>query len=138
MAKSEGIIKCEAAFERLLNGVPEVAEHVGLTREKITLNIVGIEAGFGKGYFNRDRASHRPLIALIESTVAKSEDKDSGIREQLRRAKNKAASVSQSELNMKSTLDKVLTQNLMLVERVRELEAELKNKINVSNLHKED
>lgn len=47
-------------------------------------------------------------------------------RQQLKRAKNKAQDATNELSDMKQTLDKVLTQNLMLVERVRELEAELK------------
>lgn len=123
MSQGDGVKSCEEAFERLLNGKPNKKEHVGINLAKITPSVVSAEAGFDRGYLKKSRALHKPLIARIEASKAEQFASDSNPRELLRRAKNSAERAVQSEGEMKNTLGKVLTQNLMLVERVRELEA---------------
>ncbi len=136
MAQGEGIKACEVAFERLLAGKPEVPAHVGIDPSKITRGIVSVEAGFDRGYLKKNRPSHKALVARIEAHGAEIGKSNEGQREQLRRAKNKAQAAIDSKAEMKLQLDKVLTQNLMLVERVRELEDALKKYQNVTPLHK--
>jgi hypothetical protein len=62
-----GLLECEEALQRLLEGRPVVAEHVGLSRSKITASIVSFEAGFDRGYLKKSRNAHLPILARIEA-----------------------------------------------------------------------
>jgi len=132
MAQGDGIRACEDAFERLLAGKPNNKEFVGLPKDKITASVVSKEAEFDPGYLKSSRKTHKPLIArIVRNKEDSTKNEDGGVREKLRRAINKSEVSRKSESAMKVTLDKVLTQNLMLVERVRELEEELRTQKNV-------
>lgn len=126
MAKGEGLLECEAAFERLVAGKPNIREHVGLSPDKITAGVVSVEAGFDRGYLKKSRDSHKSLIARIEAHKKDNGSSAGTHREVLRRARRKAEVAELSRSDMKEKLDAVLTQNLMLVNRVRELEQQLK------------
>lgn len=125
MSKKIGLERCEEALERLISGQPHLAHHVGVKRGDITPAMVSIEAGFDKGYLKRSRDLHMPLIARIDALKSESRTTPSVNKEKLERA-NRRAEKRRTEIEQLSQImDKVLTQNLMLVERVRELEAEL-------------
>ncbi|WP_087105344.1 hypothetical protein [Halomonas citrativorans] len=126
MKRGSGIAACEDAFERLIAGEPVVAAHVGIDDSKITAGVVSVEAGFDRGYLKKGRVSHRPLIARIEARREEHAQSEDSLRNRLRRADAKAQ-VSRSEVtDIQRVLDKVLIQNLVLVERIKELEDELK------------
>ena len=121
--RGEGVRACEEAFERLLEGRPEVAAHVGLPRHKITAGIVSIEAGFDRGYLKKARKSHVPLIARIEALKADVETPESSAMEKYRRARNALEKAEVEAAKAKEQRDAVLSQNLMLLNQIRELEA---------------
>lgn len=125
MKQGSGIEICEEAFERLVNGRPNVPEHVGIEPSKITAGIVSVEAGFDRGYLKKGRKSHIPLIARIEVHRGESLASGSSLRERTKRAEAKAQNATDKMTDMQSTMDIVLTQNLLLVERIKELESEL-------------
>lgn len=125
---SHGLIACEEALQRLLDGNPVVPGHGGLDLAKITASIVSLEAGFDRGYLKKSRKSHLPLLAKIEicraeackGGVSSNRKKIERLEESLRLLEYELA-MSQKQSN------RVLTQNLQLWERVRELEQALLN-----------
>ena len=124
MRNLSGIEQCEAALERLLNETPYNKDFVGEEQTDITPAMVSVEAGYDKGYLKRSRQAHMPLIAQIDRLRApKKASKSSAQR--LSKALSAADKAKANEAALKDTLDKVLAQNLMLVERVRELEKAL-------------
>ncbi len=134
MAQGDGVKQCELAFERLLTGNVNVPAHVGLPRDRITASVVSVEAGFDRGYLKKGRAQHLQLIARIEASK-KNVESDGGLRERYRRAKASATTTAQEASRTKFLLDKVLTQNLTLVERVRELEKQLETMKSLPGRH---
>lgn len=120
----KGLAACYDAFDRLKAGKPIVAAHVGLLPGKITPGLVSFEAGFDRGYLKRSRPAHMALIAQIEAFRLHSELARDSKADQIRRARNKVARAEIELKQMQEQLYAVLTQNLQLVERVRELESE--------------
>lgn len=84
-----------------------------------------MEAGFDRGYLKKSRRAHLSLIAKIEAYRKESESSDSSAKAQLRRASRKVDEVVNSLELSKQQLYNVISQNLQLVERVRELEKEI-------------
>lgn len=125
MSKKSGLQRCEEAFERLTSGGPHFANHVGVKRGDLTPAMVSVEAGFDKGYLKRSRESHMPLIARIDALKKESGPSSSVTKERLKKAKQLADKRRMEVEQLQEVMDKVLTQNLMLVERVRELEKEM-------------
>ena len=125
MRKKGGLQRREEALERLVSGQPHLADHVGVKRGDITPARVSIEAGFDKGYLKRSRTLHMPLIARIDALKNESGASSSATIEKLKKAKQMAQKRRMEVEQLNEVMDKVLTQNLMLVERVRELEKEL-------------
>ncbi|MDD1017347.1 hypothetical protein [Pseudomonas rubra] len=121
----KGLAACYDAFDRLKTGKPIVAAHVGLLPGKITPGVVSFEAGFDRGYLKKSRSAHLALIAQIEAFRLQSELARDSKANEVRRARNKVAKVETELEQMQKQLYEVLTQNLQLVERVRELESEL-------------
>jgi hypothetical protein len=120
---SKGLVACEEALQRLLDGKPVVSEHVRLDLSKLTASIVSLEAGFDRGYLKKARKTHLPLLARIEACRAETNKSFSlSNAKTVERLKYKLA-LSEKELAMaRAQCDRVLTQNLQLWERVRELE----------------
>ncbi|KWV89046.1 hypothetical protein D3C76_1260890 [compost metagenome] len=123
---SDGVKICEAAFERLKAGCPVISAHVGIDGSKITAGIVSVEAGFDRGYLKRSRGSHMPLIARIEAYRTECSTTSNSKALQIKRAQNKAGRAVVELEQAREQLYQVLTQNLQLVERVKELENKLK------------
>ncbi|WFS17881.1 hypothetical protein P9K38_20925 [Pseudomonas sp. 905_Psudmo1] len=123
--KVDGVLICEEAFSRLVSGKPLISAHVDLARSKITAGVVSVEAGFDRGYLKKSRRAHLSLIAKIEAYRKESESSDSSAKAQLRRASRKVDEVVNSLELSKQQLYNVISQNLQLVERVRELEKEI-------------
>jgi hypothetical protein len=120
-----GFGACIEAFERLKAGAPVVPAHVGIAAAKITSGIVSVEAGFDRGYLKKSRAAHLPLIAQIEAFRARPESTGLSKANEVKRAKSKAERAESELEETRRQFYDVLTQNLQLVERVRELEAML-------------
>lgn len=135
MASGDGVRECEEAFERLLERKPNVTKHIGLEPEKITASVVSVEAGFDAGYLKKSRKPHQVLIARIEANKGEVQSTEVVHREALRRAKAKTQTMTAEMLEMKADRDRVLSENLMLVERILELEEELKKHQNVLKLN---
>jgi len=128
VSAKDGLKRCAEAFERLRLGCPNIEAHIGLPASKVTAGIVSVEAGFDRGYLKKARASHAPLIGLIEAfRKAHSTDAQS-TQAQVRRAKEKVDRASGELEEMKSLFHQVLTQNIQLVERIRTLEEQIKKK----------
>lgn len=126
MPKISSLERCEKALERLLSGQPHISDHVGVKYEDITPAMVSIEAGFDKGYLKRSREYHLPLIARIDALKRGAGFSTSTAnKKKLERAKALAEKRRLEVDRLSEVMDKVLTQNLMLVERVRDLEKEL-------------
>lgn len=125
MNKSNGLEVCEVALQRLLDGKPEVARNVGVEISEITPAMVSIEAGFDKGYLKRSRPSHKPLIARIDSLKRTSVQTENSEKKRLRKALKECEQYKKEAEEARATMNKVLAQNLILLQKVRELEAEL-------------
>ncbi|MNG11693.1 hypothetical protein D3C84_952480 [compost metagenome] len=123
-----GVVACEVAFQRLIDGAPVVAQHVGIDPSKVTAGIVSVEAGFDRGYLKKSRKYHQPLIAKIEAYRADSLSRNkigSHNLQYIKRAQSKLASL-EAELKIAvEQRDIVLAQNLQLYERIRDLEKNL-------------
>jgi hypothetical protein len=117
-----GLLECEEALQRLLEGRPVVAEHVGLSRSKITASIVSFEAGFDRGYLKKSRNAHLPILARIEAFRA--EANRGAVIQTLKidSLEDKLDALATELATVRAQRDRVLTQNLQLWERVRELE----------------
>lgn len=122
-AVSRGLLECEEALQRLLDGKPIVAEHVGLSLSKITASVVSLEAGFDRGYLKKSRNAHLPIIARIEAFRAEANRGGShSSSKQIDRLEDKLEALVNELATVRAQRDRVLTQNLQLWERVRELE----------------
>lgn len=134
---SKGIGACEEALQRLLDGKPFVPEHVGLDLSKLTASIVSLEAGFDRGYLKKSRKAHLPILAKIEACRAEA-NKGCGSSndKSIKHLEDKVVLLEKELAMVSSQRDRVLTQNLQLWARVRELElAERQNKLRRVRLH---
>lgn len=129
-----GLQACVDAFERLKAGKPNLAVHVGLDGTKITAGIVSFEAGFDRGYLKKKRPAHQPLIAQIEAYRHSFESSSASKALQVKRANDKVNKARNDLEIAQSQLYHVMTQNIQLVERVRLLEAQVKQFSNVAAL----
>ncbi|MBD8708492.1 hypothetical protein IFT47_17835 [Pseudomonas sp. CFBP 13711] len=122
--KSSGVLACEEALERLITGKPNVAAHVGLDLSKLTAGVVSHEAGFDRGYLKKSRKLHMALIAKISAVrdgVMKGALANT-TRNELIRSSKKIDRLEEELLTVCTQRDAVLTQNLQLWERIRQLE----------------
>lgn len=124
MAVSDGVVRCEEALERLIDGRPNSPSFIGVSTEDVTPAMVSAEAGFDKGYLKRSRPSHKALIARIDALKLNNTEP---AKAKLAKAERDAAEAHKKVDRANTILDGVLTQNLMLVERIRELEQRLKD-----------
>lgn len=121
--RNSGVAACEAALQRLLEGRPIVASHVGLDISKITAGVVSVEAGFDRGYLKKSRSAHLSILAKIAAVHQK--EKKSLSYSVLQRQKSLETKLLEAERRMLEAInqrDFVLAQNLQLWERVKELE----------------
>lgn len=133
----KGLGACEEALQRLLVGNPVVPEHVGLDLSKLTASIVSLEAGFDRGYLKKSRKAHLPILAKIEAYRAgANKGCGSSNGKSIKRLEDKVVLLEKELAMVSSQRDRVLTQNLQLWARVRELElAERQNKSRQVWLH---
>lgn len=126
----KGLGACEEALQRLLVEKPVVPEHVGLDLSKLTASIVSLEAGFDRGYLKKSRKAHLPILAKIEACRAGVNKRcGSSNGKSIKRLEDKVVLLEKELAMVSSQRDRVLTQNLQLWKRVRELElAERQNK----------
>lgn len=122
MERKNGLRKCEEALDRLLANRPHHSEFVGTRPEDITPAMVSTEAGFDKGYLKKNRESHKPIMARIGSFKGTSNESLSSDKLKLERAIKTAERRKIKVEELQRVVDNVLTHNLMLLERVRELE----------------
>jgi hypothetical protein len=120
--KSRGIKACNEAFQRLIDGNPIIDEHVGLPKSKITAGIVSVEAGYTRGYLKKSRKTHLLLLGLIAANRAQYLGSKESPTHKLARQKNKISTLVQELKHCKAIMEKVLTQNIQLVETVKYLE----------------
>ncbi|MGY8832340.1 MAG: hypothetical protein ACKVIS_22925 [Pseudomonadales bacterium] len=120
---SKGVGACEEALQRLLEGKSFVPEHVGLDLSKLTASIVSLEAGFDRGYLKKSRKAHLPILAKIEACRAgASKGYCSSNGKNTKRLEDKVGRLEKELAMTSSQRDRVLTQNIQLWARVRELE----------------
>ncbi|HEJ1290742.1 hypothetical protein JET96_14170 [Pseudomonas aeruginosa] len=123
---NKGLITCEEALQRLLDGKPVVSMHVGLDLSKLTASLVSLEAGFDRGYLKKSRKSHLPLLARIEAfRVEARKDSGSSNTKRVERLEGKLKLLEKELEMVRAQRDRVLSQNLQLWERVRGLERKL-------------
>lgn len=119
----KGLSACEDALQRLLDGKPVVPEHVGLDLSKLTASIVSHEAGFDRGYLKKSRKAHLSIIARVEAARAEGNKKTvSSGSKKVEILKGKIVFLEKELAMVRAQRDRVLTQNLQLWGRVRELE----------------
>lgn len=111
----DGVTKCEEALDRLLNSCPRNSKFSSIKSYEITPAMVSVEAGFDKGYLKRSRPIHSDIFKLIDDLTGKNKPKPNRLKE------NKDKKYQEQALIMQ----KIMTQNLKLVARVRELEKKL-------------
>jgi len=131
---SKGIENCEDAFKRLIDGKPHKPEHVGLQRSKITAGTVSVEAGYDRGYLKKARPVHALLIARIDAFRAENPKNLAPRVLEVSRAKSKIDRLLKSEKLAKEMSYKLMTRNLLLIERIRELENQLSKYQNVHEI----
>ena len=123
---NKGLITCEEALQRLLDGKPVVSMHVGLDLSKLTASLVSLEAGFDRGYLKKSRKSHLPLLARIEAfRVEARKDSGSSNTKRVERLEGKLKLLEKELEMVRAQRDRVLSQNPQLWERVRGLERKL-------------
>lgn len=126
---NNGLVACEEALQRLLDGKPIVPEHVRLDLSKLTASIVSLEAGFDRGYLKKSRRAHLPLLARIQHCRAENNKALGASNTKIVESLKYKLSLREKELEVvRARCDRVLTQNLQLWERVRELEVEKMSK----------
>jgi|EP01029_Cantina_marsupialis_P002550 hypothetical protein len=126
MATTKGVLACEQALERLLDGKATVPAYVGINSFDITPATVSVEAGFDKGYLKRSRDQHKSLIARIDSLKKSvTSTSNQGIKDKLLKANKKIERLKDQLDSSIEVRDKILTQNLMLLQKVRQLEQKL-------------
>ncbi|MFT2186088.1 hypothetical protein [Pseudomonas putida] len=90
---------------------------------KITASIVSLEAGFDRGYLKKSRKSHLPLLAKIEICRAEAcKGGSSANRQKIERLEENLRVLEYELAITQAQRNRILTQNLQLWERVRELE----------------
>lgn len=120
---SKGLGACEEALQRLLVGKPVVPEHVGLELSKLTASIVSLEAGFDRGYLKKSRKAHLPIISKIEACRIRAKKGGGSLNSKnIKRLEDQLILLEKKLAAASAQRDRVLTQNLQLWERVRELE----------------
>lgn len=122
MREITGLEACELALDRLIAGAPEKPEHVGVQASEITCSLVSVEAGHNKGYLKRSREHHKPIIARIDA-LRQSRSSGESLREKAVKAEKKAVGYKEKYERANDMLGLMLTENLRLLERIRELEA---------------
>lgn len=133
MSKSKGVLACEMALERLITGNVQISGHVGINKENITPSTVSVEAGYDKGYLKRSRDIHKPLIARIDALKV-NKNNSSNNNDKLKRLSLQNDKLKQELSESLEVQDKILTQNIMLLQKVRELEKEMERYSNVVNV----
>jgi hypothetical protein len=120
---SKGLIACENALQRIVDGKPFVPVHVGLCLSRLTASIVSFEAGFDRGYLKRSRKAHLPLIARIDALRAAAIKGTAPSQAKSTENLERKLALSEKELSLvRAQRDRVLTENLQLWERLRVLE----------------
>lgn len=130
----DGIVRCEAALQRLKDGKPFLDVHVGLDRSKITAGKVSVEAGYDRGYLKKSRQEHRILLAKIEAYRSERVSSSESLASKLARAKQKCNNLERDLRVAEETMYRVLTQNLQLVESISNLEKQLALAVRVRKL----
>lgn len=119
----KGLVACEEALQRLLDGTPVVSQHVRLDLSKLTASIVSFEAGFDRGYLKKNRKQHFAILAKIDACRSAANKKCSSFNSKTQISLEEKLARSEKDLaTVHVQLDQVLTQNLQLWARVRELE----------------
>lgn len=107
------------------------------TLSKLTGSIVSLEAGFDRGYLKKARKAHLPILAKIEACCARANKGGvSSNGKSIKRFEDKVVLLEKELAMVSSQRDRVLTQNLQLWVRLRELElAECQSKPRQVRLH---
>ncbi len=110
------------ALERLINNKPiNVPKNT-----KINNDTVALEAGRKRGSIKKSREIFSDLISEIEKISQNDKNKDKELLNKLIKYKNKA-------LEYKELYEESLNRELMLIERIKELEIKIENTNNVKN-----
>lgn len=121
---TDGLKACEEALNRLLKGNVNFSAHVNFDLEKLTPSVVSHEAGFDRGYLKSSRVNHRSLIAKIKFISTNASAKPAGLSKELASWRRKYQKLEEEFILMQAQRDRVLSQNIELWEKVRELHAE--------------
>ncbi|WP_273808931.1 MULTISPECIES: hypothetical protein [unclassified Pseudomonas] len=96
--------------------------------------IVSVEAGFDRGYLKKARASHIGLIEEINKFRASMALNLPNVRQALKQAQENAQLAESEKLQLQHMIQKVVAQNLQLVERARQLESQIKEIRNIKSM----
>ncbi|ELB2861406.1 hypothetical protein QNE90_001009 [Vibrio alginolyticus] len=122
---SKGIELCKEAFERIKRGEARVEKFKGIPQEKVTPSVISQEAGFDSGYLKRARATHQPLISLIDAYRSAASSETLSKSEAVRREKVKTDKAKSLQSTAETLLQDALARELVLVRRLKELEKEV-------------
>lgn len=132
----ESLQACEAALDRLINGTPNNPKHIGIEIQEITNSKVSVEAGFDKGFLKNSRSSHKSITDRIKSLkIDLGESKSPNNQKELDKMKKKVAKLEQKLKEANLVKDAVLTENIQLLQRVRELEGKTTSQNTVGDSH---
>lgn len=124
----EGIKKCEEALRRIEQGVFNIPKH---RAKKVTPAMVSKEAGLDAGFIKKNRELHQPLIDWI--------NKLNGDQNTLEKRTSKPRSPSSKKDKdtialLKERLNVAVSKELLMLDKIRELEAKL-NKLSKTKHH---
>lgn len=118
-----GLDACYEALNRLKEGKPHINAHTGIKFSKITPAIVSVEAGFDKGYLKKNRPHHLTLINEINAFRSDHVVQAKDLANHLKREQEKVKNLENQNHDLTNMIQKVVAQNLRLIERVRLLES---------------
>lgn len=110
------------ALRRLINNTPiNVPKNT-----KINNDTVSLEAGRKRGSIKKSRKIFSDLITEIEKVSEDDKNEDKELKNKIIKYKNKA-------LEYKELYEESLNRELMLIERIKELEIKIENTNNIKN-----
>ncbi len=134
--KSNGILLCEQAFERLKAGKPKVLLTTNYQLDCITSSLVSQEAGFDSGYLKNSRKNHRALIHEISEFKKRESVRTPEGKKRISDLNAKIESKNQQVNKYEGLYKEALSREVVLVARLTELESKIRSleSINVLRL----
>jgi ATP-dependent Clp protease ATP-binding subunit ClpA len=122
---------CWDALNRLKAGEPNNKKFLG---QLITNSIVSQEADLDAGYIKNKRLSHKAIVTEIDDY--KEEQQEGSLKTQVKELRGKLAREESKSKQFKQDRDDALARELLLYDRLCELEKEVKASSKVVNFNK--